>query len=444
MYSVTKRISMVKQPRGGYIHPRDFTKIILDDGITLFPEENIHPTVAGLAVDYLTRFAMGAPVSEAFVISLAGAERAGEAPNAEKLLSSIKGLDDQSIACACQLAGYDVCLRAGRDKFKTVDNILPDKHTLFNIRTMVNRSIAFWKEYGPIVWAGFTFEGGYTDVISSGDGDYLTVDTLWDFKVSKLEPKSIHTLQLLVYYLMGSHSLRSEYLGVKRLGIYNPRLNAVYTLEVENIPKEIIEEVSTEVIGYPKNFQNQWHSYPPPEEWVLRDLLKGCSENAASVLSAEPLPEKQEQNDLSNSHSKKPVRKASAEPQREKWTLNDLVDRYGVSRTKITGDFFRLGLPYCKVGRSYRFDPEEVYDWEIEQRSVPYGKNGRIILPGYVAYGNQLKAELRIARLNKDKDKIRQIKQEMRWHGYFNSDALLIGIALGLIALFTFLWLALS
>jgi hypothetical protein len=309
---------------------------------------------------------------------------------------------------------------------------------------MVNRSIAFWKEYGPIVWAGFTFEGGYTDVISSGDGDYLTVDTLWDFKVSKLEPKSIHTLQLLVYYLMGSHSLRSEYLGVKRLGIYNPRLNAVYTLEVENIPKEIIEEVSTEVIGYPKNFQNQWHSYPPPEEWVLRDLLKGCSENAASVLSAEPLPEKQEQNDLSNSHSKKPVRKASAEPQREKWTLNDLVDRYGVSRTKITGDFFRLGLPYCKVGRSYRFDSEEVYDWEIEQRSVPYGKNGRIILPGYVAYGNQLKAELRIARLNKDKDKIRQIKQEMRWHGYFNSDALLIGIALGLIALFTFLWLALS
>ena len=39
---------------------------------------------------------------------------------------------------------------------------------------MVKRSLAFWKEYGPITKDGFTFEGGYTDIVSSGDGDYLT------------------------------------------------------------------------------------------------------------------------------------------------------------------------------------------------------------------------------------------------------------------------------
>ena len=49
----------------------------------------------------------------------------------------------------------------------------------------------------------FTFEGGYTNIVSSGDGDYLTEDTLWDFKVSKEEPKSKYTLQLLMYYIMG-------------------------------------------------------------------------------------------------------------------------------------------------------------------------------------------------------------------------------------------------
>jgi hypothetical protein len=36
---------------------------------------------------------------------------------------------------------------------------------------------------------GFTFEGGYTDTVSKGDGDLTTADTLWDFKVSKAKVK---------------------------------------------------------------------------------------------------------------------------------------------------------------------------------------------------------------------------------------------------------------
>ena len=48
---------------------------------------------------------------------------------------------------------------------------------------MVLRSLAFIENYGPIIKDGFTFEGGYTDIVSSGDGDYLTENTLWDFKV---------------------------------------------------------------------------------------------------------------------------------------------------------------------------------------------------------------------------------------------------------------------
>ena len=50
---------------------------------------------------------------------------------------------------------------------------------------MVLRSLAFIENYGPIIKDGFTFEGAYTDVVTIGDGDYLTADTLWDFKVSK-------------------------------------------------------------------------------------------------------------------------------------------------------------------------------------------------------------------------------------------------------------------
>lgn len=59
MYSVTKRISMIKQPRGGYINKKELMITQLNDGITLNENENIHASLVGLAVDYMTRFMMG-------------------------------------------------------------------------------------------------------------------------------------------------------------------------------------------------------------------------------------------------------------------------------------------------------------------------------------------------------------------------------------------------
>ena len=259
MYSVTKRIGMIKQPRGGYINKKNLTVIQFDDGITLNEGENIHASLVGLAVDYMTRFMMGAEREEAFSISLKGAmtldlftgdKKQSSMKNAVKLLANIEGLDKKSITNACKLAGYDVCFRAGIMGYRPVEEINPEADTIENIMIMMNRSLSFWKEYGPITKDGFTFEGGYTDTISTGDGDYLTKDTLWDFKVSKDEPKPKYTLQLLVYYIMGMHSIHKEFKSIKNLGIYNPRMNKVYTIDIGTISKLVIDEVSKEVIGY--------------------------------------------------------------------------------------------------------------------------------------------------------------------------------------------------
>ena len=235
MYSVTKRISMVKQPYGGYLNKKQFDITTIDDGKTLNEAENIHASLIGLAVDYLTRFMMGTSVEEAFKISLQGAlcldlflnnasgKKGLALGNAKKLLKGIKGLDNESVSNACKLVGYDVCFGAGVIGYKPVEEIKPDSDTIENIVIMVKRSLVFWKEYGPITKDGFTFEGGYTDIVSSGDGDYLTEDTLWDFKVSKEEPKSKYTLQLLMYYIMGCHSIHPEFQKIEKLGIFNPR-----------------------------------------------------------------------------------------------------------------------------------------------------------------------------------------------------------------------------
>lgn len=250
MYSVTKRIENIKQPRGGYINPKQFSVTILDDGLQLHADENIQANLIGSSVDYLTRYMMGTPIEEAFKISLLGAELIRESDYAQKLLEEVKGLDDLSISNSCKLVGYDVCYRAGLMAYRPVQDISPNNETIENIRTMVNRCLSFWKEYGPLVLDGFTFEGGYTNIVSTGDGDFLTNDTLWDIKTSKNPPANQHTLQLLMYYIMGRHSIHKEFQTIERLGIFNPRLNTVYLLSISDISEDIIKEVSTKVIGY--------------------------------------------------------------------------------------------------------------------------------------------------------------------------------------------------
>lgn len=205
---------------------------------------------------------MGTSVEEAFKISLQGArcldlflnnvsgKKGLDLRNAKKILKGIKGLDNQSVSNACKLVGYDVCFRAGIRGYKPVGEINPDSDTIGNIVIMVKRSLVFWKKYGPIIKDGFTFEGGYTDIVSSGDGDYLTKDTLWDFKVSKEEPRSKYTLQLLMYYIMGYHSIHPEFKKIEKLEIFNPRKNKIYIADISSISSETIEKISQEVIGY--------------------------------------------------------------------------------------------------------------------------------------------------------------------------------------------------
>lgn len=249
--SVTKRIKEVAQPKGGYIKPKELRTEILGEGMeALNKEENVSSILMGLAVDYLTRFMSGTSVEDAFRISLKGALRIHAEELAVKLLKNIKGLDNDSIVDAVKLAGFDVCVRNSPMAYKPIEDIQPDAPTIQNVRAMVERSLHFLEIYGPKVLDGFDFEGGYTRVVSSGDGDFTTADTLWDFKTAKTPIKKEHTLQLLMYWRMGLHSIHPEFGRIKYLGIYNPRMNTVYRIAVQDISDEVIQKVEREVIGY--------------------------------------------------------------------------------------------------------------------------------------------------------------------------------------------------
>lgn len=165
---------------------------------------------------------------------------------------------------------------------------------------MIERTEKFYDEYGPVKEIGMTFEGGYTQTITVGDADFMTEDTLWDFKVSKNKPRSAQTLQLLVYYLMGMHSDKGKYSKIKKLAIYNPRLNKIFIIPINKISSETIKEVEEKVIGYRKVQQNNKTKYDEYKDYYtiteLTQILKCSRHKIMQLYSVEDLPLKMVKN----------------------------------------------------------------------------------------------------------------------------------------------------
>ena len=272
MFSVTKRIDFITQPHGGYVDPKKFKTIEL---IPFERTKNIpsaYKPIQGLAVDYLTRFMSGFSKEEAFKISLLGADAVFENDEAKKLLENIKGLDRQSITSACKLVCYDTAYRVGPSAYTPSFREEVEEDLILNISILVKRALSFFKDYGPIAKCGFTFEGGYSEIVSSGDGDFLTNDTLWDFKVSEKPLSSKQTLQLLIYYILGHNSIHKEFKKIKKLGIFNPLLNTVYQLDISEISNETFHVVSRYVLGYDISDEPKcWHTTYREGEYVKTD-----------------------------------------------------------------------------------------------------------------------------------------------------------------------------
>lgn len=247
MVSVTRRIKQIKQPQGGYLKPSDMTEKVLPLRSIMTYNENLSPAIIGTAVDYLTRFIMTENAFQAFKISYIGASQMNDRDNAKQWIEDIQGLDNTSIIRACQLVNYDSVFRAG---FIPKDFKEPDESTILSVRMLVNRSIDFFNSIGEVIADGFTFDNAYTSTINAGDGDFLTEDTLWDFKVSKYPPNKDYTLQLIIYYLMGKASKKKEFDNIRYVAIFNPRLNTIYRYDMTQMNPATIDEIKQHVIGY--------------------------------------------------------------------------------------------------------------------------------------------------------------------------------------------------
>ena len=235
----------------------DFARVNFSDDKKLYPceREGIHGSVIGRVVDTMTRWKLSGNKEEAFYYAFLGAKNVGASDfaRAKMWFRHIRGLGDTSLIYATKLSAYEVWYRNpyqamlyGADLF-----VEPQFTALNNIRAFIERSVRFFEKYSPCVKSGFSFEtDGYTRTITSGDGDYLSVDTLWDMKVLRNSPETKHALQVLMYWIMGQHSGQEIFKNIKKIGIYNPRMDEAYILEVSKIRPEIIRAVEDDVICY--------------------------------------------------------------------------------------------------------------------------------------------------------------------------------------------------
>lgn len=292
MTSVTQRIAQynreVGQPRGGLVSPELLTVTQVDDGYGELDStvENIRNV--GAVVYYLSRLtgALVASQVEAreaaesiFRASLAGAGRlrdAGLFPEAhDDALKSLRDLslstyaddvasvelEERVVRAACRLASYEIAQHAGVAWYDPADtDRSPDATTLSHIIMMTERTHDFLREHGPATAVEFSLisgndeledeeTDGYLIALDAGDGDFITEEAVWDYKTRSLPPSKDHLLKLLVHYLMGKDSGLPQFRTQTHLGIFNPRMNAVYRLAVDDIPADVIKTVRRDVIG---------------------------------------------------------------------------------------------------------------------------------------------------------------------------------------------------
>ena len=295
-FTVSQAANEVEQPTGGFIDPLksiwipiEYKGFEIDDQETImltgtdYQKESLPPANIGTIVDYMTRFmldlnngcsrwSLTGSLSTLFYGSIRVEELGVEVPpgmELDTLYSKVSGLDDDSINAMCALMKYEYALRTGRVDFSE-KNLYADQLTCEHIRIMVNRTLSAFDMLGiknDVVPGAFFSRNAYGNIVTRGDGDYVSPSMLLDMKVSKKEGlTTIQTLQLAMYYILGKRScngcilsttgisLQCNYSQMNKIGIINPRQGLIQIIDMRDIDPEILDKIARDVMGIPEGF----------------------------------------------------------------------------------------------------------------------------------------------------------------------------------------------
>ncbi len=298
MASISSRAKHFIQPSGGFL---GIVRFYQEDGITdyrrideefirkylkkqPFPEPYETPEKSMrlvkktiLALVYLEKETEPAVL---FEDALKGAANIGDSENAERLFDRINNsdrnyrgliednyvpendiLDDGMIETVCDLMSYEYFLNprySGKHTTIKISHELGDY--MFDMAVCIMNTCIFYPSYeGQKPYAAGIIDKppsllpAFTKTVNSGSIDLLTYKAVWKIFFSnskKQKPTTPETLEVLMQYIMLIKAEPKLEKSLEYLGIYDPTRNLVYTLKISDIPKDITETVSSEVIGY--------------------------------------------------------------------------------------------------------------------------------------------------------------------------------------------------
>jgi len=253
--TVVQRIKSLKYPKGGLIGIRKFTEEFINDDKTFLDHNigNVRSGLMGNTIECLAKTEQGIDIEKAFLNSYKGAYRLSREEDAFEKLKIMENSTNRSseyLNAAFNLGRYIPVYRGLFFYDKEAPDLEVDNESIKHINIMLDRCKKFFDHYGEIVLDGFSFDGAYTNKIGIGEGDFTTHDTLWDMKVSSRKFNPTEALQILVYYIMGKEAKLKGFENIEYLGIFNPRLNKVWRVKIEDLSDQLIEDVSKIVIGY--------------------------------------------------------------------------------------------------------------------------------------------------------------------------------------------------
>lgn len=262
--SITKFAKQTESlPLDKIIRPKEFhVDHLSKDALIPEDDETITPSNFGTLLDFLTRYIIlydinvfdlanielkryldaGLISSDDFEEMVKKEERlqhlAENIPNSYGF-PNLDRIPDEVFNLGLDICAWEIAFRSGIYK-KPVN--YPNKITIEHLKLMMKRIDNFFMRYGRPRETAFTAstKNGYL----SGDGDYLLSHTIIDLKASnKTTMQPYWVRQLLLYYTLGFYNHFNERV-IKRLMIYNARVDTVFYINVTKVDKSVFEFVN--------------------------------------------------------------------------------------------------------------------------------------------------------------------------------------------------------
>lgn len=154
--TITTLSNKAKQPKGGYLPVKLFKEIHYNTKHEFFTDENVSKPLIETTVDNMNRILLGAKAKKVFQPATSGlmVAKVDIFGDTFDLIHTAADLDDDSILAAFQLSIYETIYRSGYRSSVNLENKLPDNPPIENIREMINRSPAYFKQQEHIIDVG--------------------------------------------------------------------------------------------------------------------------------------------------------------------------------------------------------------------------------------------------------------------------------------------------